>query len=83
MEMLSPILAVIASLLYIGVLFLVLAAEIVVSVLAAKRLAEDKGLSKKMMWIGILGWLGLVILCFIKKPAAEAVAEPAAEAEAE
>ena len=43
-----------------------------ISVVAAKKLSADKGLSSGLMWLGILGWLGLVILCFIKKKDSEA-----------
>ncbi|MDD6262407.1 MAG: hypothetical protein PUA83_04885 [Clostridiales bacterium] len=48
-------------------LLLIAAAEAIISVLACRCLAEDKGIERSWMWIGLLGWLGLVILCFIKR----------------
>ncbi|MBE6937304.1 MAG: hypothetical protein E7460_01950 [Ruminococcaceae bacterium] len=80
MEVLPIILTILGSIVYICIFAVVFAVVVAVSVIAAKKLCEDKGLGKNMMWVGLLGWLGLVILCFMK-PKAEAPVceEPACE----
>ncbi len=63
----NPIVSVFLVIVYLFVFFISVAVVCGVSVIAARKLTEDKKLSKGLMWLGLLGWVGLVVLCFIKK----------------
>ena len=73
------ILKYIGSVLIVGGSFFAYAIQAVICILAAKKVAELKNQSKNLMWLGLFGWIGLAVTCFVKKTDPAPSADPAAD----